>query len=168
MPSSFDIVPIYDNALFIHMFPFRMYDEWARSALKQQYDARGSEGCNTAKSLLEECKHNSMEIDFRKYGKTQLSKFKEGVIQRMNWYDNDDEKKKETIMMNDEKHVFLLYHHRELNRVLETLSVVLDIPLLPGSDGKGKEVRPEGTCVNDTKLLQMFHDCFSSELMELT
>ena len=71
-------------------------------------------------------------------------------------------------MMNDEKHVFLLYHHRELNRVLETLSVVYGIPSLPGSDGKGKEVRPEGTCANDTKLLQKFHDCFSSELMELT
>ena len=104
----------------------------------------------------------------------QLSKFKEGVVQRMNLYDNDDDdekkkKKKETMMMNDEKHdVFLLYHHRELNRVLETLSVVYDQPLLPGSDGKGKEVRPEGTCVNDTELLQMFLDCFSSELMELT
>ena len=87
----------------------------------------------------------------------------------MNLYDNDDEKKKkETMMTNDEKHLFLLYHHRELNRVLETLSVVYGTPLLPGSDGRGKEVRPEGTCVNDTKLLQMFHDCFSSELMELT
>ena len=169
MPSSFDIVPRYENVLFVHMFPFRMYDEWARSALKQQYDARGSKGCNTAKSLLEECKHNRMEIDFRKYGKTELSKFKEGVVQRMNLYDDDDDdKKKGTMIMNDEQHVFLLYHHRELNRVLETLSVVYDQPLLPGSDGKGKEVRPEGTCVNDTKLLQMFHDCFSSELMELT
>ena len=48
----------------------------------------------------------------------QLSKFKEGVVQRMNLYDNDEKKKKETMMMNDEKHdVFLLYHHRELNRV---------------------------------------------------
>ena len=74
MPSSFDIVPIYDNTLFIHMFPFRMYDEWARSALKQQYDARGSKGCNTAKSLLEKCKHNRMEIDFRQYGKTTTVK----------------------------------------------------------------------------------------------
>ena len=166
MPSSFDVVPIYNNVLFVHMFPFRMYDEWARSALKQQYDARGNKGCNTAKSLLEQCKHNRMEIDFRKYGKTELSKFKEGVIQRVNLYDNnnDDDKEEEE----KEKHVFLLYHHRELNRILETLSVVYNIPLLPGSDGKGKEVRPEGTCVNDTKLLQMFHDCFSSELMELT
>ena len=41
----------------------------------------------------------------------QLSKYKEGVVQRMNLYDNDDdEKKKETMTMNDEKHVFLLYH----------------------------------------------------------
>ena len=111
MPSSFDIVPRYENVMFVHMFPFRMYDEWARSALKQQYDARGSKGCNTAKSLLEKCKHNRMEIDFRQYGKTQLSKFKEGVVQRMNLYDNDDDekKKKEAMMTNDEKHVFSCY-----------------------------------------------------------
>ena len=74
---------------------------------------------NTAKSLLEECKHNPYGDWFSSImARQQLSKFKEGVVQRMNLYDNDEKKKKETMMMNDEKHdVFLLYHHRELNRV---------------------------------------------------
>ena len=40
------------------------------------------------------------------------------------------------------------------------------IPLLPGSDRKGEEGRPEETC--DTKLLHFFHDCVRSELMELS
>ena len=39
--------------------------------------------------------------------------------------------------MNDEQHVFLLYHHRELNRVLETLSVVFD-RYCPGLMGRGR------------------------------
>ncbi|KAL7526070.1 hypothetical protein ACHAXR_001300, partial [Thalassiosira sp. AJA248-18] len=146
-------VPTFDDVVFfIHMFPFRNYDEWAASALKQTYDRAGEKGCNKTKALLDECNPSKMEIDFRQYGKTELSKFKEGVVRRMN-------------DMN-ERHIFVLYHHRELDHVLEKLSDVYEIPLLPGSDGKGKEVRPKGTC--DAKLLQMYHDCFSSKLMELT
>jgi hypothetical protein len=134
---------------FIHMFPFRNYDDWAKSALKQRYD---KQACTHAKQLLDECSPSSHEIDFRKYGKTQLSTFKELVVQRM--------------IDRHESHIFVLYHHRELNEVMEKLSNVYDVPWLPGSDGKGNVVRPEGTC--DDSLLQQFHDCFSSELMELT
>ena len=153
-------IPSFNNnddsssIMMIHMFPFRQYNEWAQSALKQQYDARGTDGCIKTKSLLEECKHNRMEIDFRKYGKTELSQFKTNVVERMNAL--------------NEQHVFILYYHRELNSVLERLSDVYDIPKLPGSDGKGKEKRPEGTCDDSEKLLDMYHDCFSDELMKLT
>jgi len=151
-------IPSFNNndssIMMIHMFPFRQYNEWAQSALKQQYDARGTNGCLKTKSLLEECKHNRMEIDFRKYGKTELSHYKTNVVERMNRL--------------NEQHVFIVYHHRELNSVLDLLSEVYDIPMLPGSDGKGKEKRPEGTCEDSEKLLKMYHDCFSDELMKLT
>ena len=148
-------VPAFQNVLFIHMFPFRNYDDWAASALKQQYDRGREAGCNKTKDLWEDnCTPSKMEIDFGKYGKAELARFKEGVVQRM----NGDKKM--------EHHVFLLYHHRELNDVLDKLNYLYDIPALPGSDGKGKERRPEGTC--DGEMLEMFHDCFSSQLMELT
>jgi len=167
MPSRFDVVPMYDNVTFVHMFPFRNYDEWARSAMKQQYDRGREGGCDRAESMLERCKHNNMEIDFRKYGKTELSRFKDGAVRRMHYEDdgggNSSEEENEG---GEERHVFLLYHHRELKEVLEKLSNVYGVPPLPGSNGKGKEKRPEGTC--DGKLLDMFHDCFSSKLMELT
>ena len=144
-------VPTYGDVSFVHMFPFRQYDEWARSALKQQHDRGGESGCKKAEKLLEECVPSRMEIDLRKYGKAQLSRFKEGVIKRMS--------------ERGERHVFVLYHHRELDETLERLSDAYGIPTLPGSDGRGKEDRPEGTC--DERLLDMFHDCFSSGLMEL-
>ena len=143
--------PTFDDVELIHMFPFRNYDEWAASALKQQFDRGGEVGCNKTKSLMEKCEPSRMEIDFRKYGKTELSKFKKGVVRRIN--------------DKGEGHIFILYHHRELNNVLGILSNIYGIPTLPGSDGKGKEVRPKGTC--DEKLLTMFHECFSSQLMEL-
>lgn len=144
-------VPTFDDRAFIHMFPFRNYDEWAKSALKQAYDRGRETGCQKAEMLLNRCKPSIMELDFRKYGKTDLSMFKELVVQRMN------EK--------NENHIFLLYYHRELNDVLSLLSEMYDIPLLPGSNGHGKDKRPEGTC--DDELLDKFHSCFSSELMDL-
>ena len=154
MPTDETIVPSFDNVLFLHMFPFRNYNEWAASALKQAYDRGGDVGCDKAKVLLDECQPSRMEIDFRKYGKTELSKFKEGVVHRI----NNGMK---------EEHVFILYHHRELTNVLDTLSELYEIPTLPGSDGRGKLVRPKGMCEGEEEMLQMFHDCFSEELMEL-
>jgi hypothetical protein len=47
-----------DISLFVHMFPFREYDDWAKSAMKQQYDCGGSRACNRTSKLLEACKHN--------------------------------------------------------------------------------------------------------------
>jgi hypothetical protein len=144
-------LPTFDDTTFIHMFPFRTYDEWAASALKQAYDRGGTNGCNKAEMLIDQCEPSRMEIDFRKYGKTDLSNFKELVVPRMN------EK--------NEAHIFILYYHRDLDEVLAMLSNVYEIPLLPGSDGHGKSTRPEGTC--DESILRKFHDCFSHQLMEL-
>ncbi len=61
-------VPTYCNdvSLFVHMFPFWEYDDWAKTAMKQQYDCGGSRACGRTSKLLEACEHNNMEIDFRK------------------------------------------------------------------------------------------------------
>ena len=147
MPTD---VPAFADLFFLHLFPFRNYDEWATSALKQQYDRGSEEACNQMKALLERCRPSNMELDLRKYTKVELAKFKRGVAQRMR------EKR--------EKHVFLLYHHRELHQILYKLSGFYGIPRLPGSNLRLKGRRPEGTCDNET--LHMFHDCFSQQLME--
>lgn len=144
-------VPTFEDTTFIHMFPFRTYDEWAASAMKQAFDRGGLTECSRAERLVDQCIPSNMEIDFRKYGKTDLSNFKELVVPRMN--------------KKNESHIFILYFHRDLDKVLTMLSGGYKIPLLPGSDGHGKETRPEGTC--DQSILKKFHDCFSSELMEL-
>ena len=147
-------VPTYRNdvLLFVHMFPFRTYDEWAYSAMKQQYDRGGSKACDRTERLLMRCEDNNMEIDFRKYGKVRLSEFKDDVLRRA-----------EEGM--DESHAFLLYHHLDLTDVLRRLSDVYGVPLLPKSNERYKGKRPEGNC--DARLLEMFHDCFSSRLMKL-
>ena len=148
-----DVEP-FDDVFFVHMFPFRNYDEWVDSALKQQYDRGHETGCNKTKKLLERCEQDVMvvELDFRKYAKAELSKFKKRAVQR--------------ILDQKEEHIFLLYHFRELDGIISKLSSFYGIPLLPGSNGARKVNRPEGTC--DVKILQMFHDCFSEGLMELS
>ena len=55
MPASFDDVPPFEDVLFVHMFPFRNYDEWAASALKQQYDRGGGKRYDKALEHLEVC-----------------------------------------------------------------------------------------------------------------
>ncbi|KAL7459995.1 hypothetical protein ACHAXS_000464 [Conticribra weissflogii] len=151
MPNN---IPVFDDIHFIHMFPFRNYDEWAKSALKQQFDRGGNVGCSKTEHLFFErnCHNSNMEIDFRKYGKTDLAMYKEYVVRRVNEKHED--------------HSILLYHHRELDESLTFLSTVYDIPRLKGSDGHGKLFRPEGTC--DDKLLEKFHKCFSWQLTELS
>jgi len=146
-------IPAFDDIHFIHMFPFRNYDEWAKSALKQQFDRGGSVGCAKTEHLFFErnCHNSNMEIDFRKYSKTDLAMYKEYVVRRVNEKNED--------------HSIVLYHHRELDESLTFLSEVYDIPRLKGSDGHGKSFRPEGTC--DHKLLKKFHECFSWQLTGL-
>lgn len=102
--------------------------------------------------VAKNCTDSHMEIDFRKYGKTDLSIYKEYVVRRMN------EK--------NENHLILLYFHRELDGILKFLSKTYDIPNLAGSDGNKKGNRPNGTC--DKIVLEKFHECFSWQLTNLT
>ena len=144
--------PAFANVFFLHLFPFRNYDEWVVSALKQQHDRGAERECNKMKAKLERCRPSRMELDLRKYAKVTLANFKRGVAQR--------------IREKGEKHVFLLYHHLKLHQILHELSVIYGIPRLPGSDLRLKGRRPKGTCDNET--LHMFHDCFSQQLMEVS
>ena len=69
------------------------------------------------------------------------------------------------------RHIFVIFEcwsamlHQDLEKVVTMLSRVYEIPILPGLDAREKSLRPEGSC--DKSILQKFHECFSSQLMEL-
>jgi hypothetical protein len=190
---------INNHITYVHMFPFRNYNDWAQSAMKQQYDRSYYEqqhvlrhknnssnnnsssmvvidqveepkGCATARDKLvgpPKCQHNNMEIDFRKYGKTNLATFKdELLLMQHHTRKNSNSSKMDDDDVNERRHVILLYDYLELTSVLNYISEMYNLPLLHHADERKKGVRPEGTC--DTELLDLFHDCFSSELMKLT
>lgn len=65
----------YDTRSFLHLFPFRNYDEWATSALHQISYRDGEEGCEKEDELLDECLPHQYELDFGKYTKSIMAEF---------------------------------------------------------------------------------------------
>lgn len=163
-------LPNANTTQYIHLFPFRNYNDWVKSATKQQYDRAGVKGCNSAQRHWEygKCNHYQMEIDIRKYGRVDLDRFQDGIVKRQisrrisgggggtaSRPGGDDNE--------EEEHTFILYLHRDLQKVIEIISSIYNIPMLAGTSSKKKGKRPEGTC--NESLVEMYHDCFSDELM---
>jgi hypothetical protein len=154
------------NAHYIHLFPFRNYNDWVKSAIKQTYDRSKDSGCN---SLMKHwlrprrgrentgCIHSQMEIDIRKYGRVDLDRFQDGIVRRMNYinsHNNGD---------GEEDHTLILYLHRDMEKVVELISSVYNIPMLRGTDSTMKGRRPKGTC--NATVEDQYHGCFSDMLM---
>ena len=143
----------FDATVFFHLYPFRNYDAWTRSALKEAFDKGEERGCNDLRKMMGTCTDNHGELAFFKYPKTKMSEVQPLVVHRMN------EMK--------EIHHTILYPFREIDGVLSMLSKEYQIPLLPGSNGTDHTAqRNARTC--DQSILDKFHECFTSNLMTLT
>ena len=64
----------YGSRTFLHMFPFRTYDEWARSALHQVSYRGGEEECRDTETLLDDCKPHRYYLDLDRYTKSTLAR----------------------------------------------------------------------------------------------
>jgi len=142
---------------FIHMFPFRNYDQWVLSALEQIRFRDGEEGCQDVKRLLNKCKPHKYEVDFMKYGKTRLFAFIQ-VVKDICWSFN----------VEYSNHHIFLYDYELTDETVKQLSDKFGIPHLKGLD---KKVNSHGVkkevCNDEKKLSEMFHECFSSMLTKL-
>ena len=158
-------LPNSHTTQYIHLFPFRNYNDWVTSAIKQQYDRAGVKGCNSAQHHWDDgkCSHYQMEIDIRKYGRVDLDRFQDGVVKRLMNRRRSDGTALRQGGDEEEEHTFILYLHRDLQKVIEIISSIYNIPMLSGTSSKKKGKRPEGTC--NESLVEMYHDCFSDELM---
>jgi hypothetical protein len=141
---------------FLHLFPFRNYDEWAVSALRQIYFREGEEGCLKENELLDECQPHRYELNFERYPKSSIAYF----------LDSYRRVRRNKVGFTDH-HLMLMYDYRYLHEVLVTLNAKYDIPLLAGTDAMMNSERPKGTCEDDVKMLKKFHDCFSDGLESL-
>ena len=147
------------NIEYIHLFPFRNYNEWVKSAIKQLYDRRHGDPkeCNQVKRRWENgrCRHLKIEIDIRKYPRIDVDRYQDAIVKRML-----EEGKRGYDM---EQHTLLLYLHRDLYRTMKEVSRRYQIPMLPGTNLITKGKRLNGTC--DPSLEKLYHECFSDSLM---
>ena len=157
------------NVEYVHLFPFRNYNDWVKSGIKQLHDRGGKDECEANKKLWHggKCEHSNMEPDIRKYSRVDLDRFHNGVVRQMNgFYDksNNNSNDYDKLLGEQEVHTFLLYLHKDLQRVMELVSTTYNVPMLPGTGSKLKGERPDGTC--NESLVEQYHGCFSDELME--
>ena len=154
---------VYTNRTFLHMFPFRQYNTWAKSALHQVSYREGEGGCNETNLLLDECIPHRYELDFDKYTKSNMAKFIRSLVHVVdssstmtsstttvvegvrnkdeeNEYNDDDDDNnyyfnKEDVMS---RHQILLYDYLYLHETIHFLSSnsYYGITNLPGTEMK--------------------------------
>mmetsp|Transcript_29305 Transcript_29305/g.54093 ORF Transcript_29305/g.54093 Transcript_29305/m.54093 type:complete len:381 (+) Transcript_29305:168-1310(+) len=156
LPITKNYTQFYPTRSFLHMFPFRNYDEWAISALHQISYRDGEDGCREMDGLLDQCLPHSYELNFGRYTKSILADFIE-LSKRL----------RPKIGGNNDHHILLLYNYQYLNKTLMVLNDAWGVPLLPGTETKVNSVRPDESCKDEERLMKKFHDCFSDKLVEL-
>mmetsp|Transcript_1407 Transcript_1407/g.3120 ORF Transcript_1407/g.3120 Transcript_1407/m.3120 type:complete len:360 (-) Transcript_1407:49-1128(-) len=144
------------NVEFVHLFPFRNFDNWSRSALKQIFVGHSDAGCRTTYNRLDSCS-SFLELDYSKYSKPAIS----GMI-RSQGNVKLNVSKRENATQIDPIHHFLLYNSSQLLPTLIQLSFLFKLPMLPYIEMKYKHRREEGTCAD--LILRKFHDCFDDKL----
>lgn len=156
-PITRNYTNFYDTRTFLHMFPWRSYDEWALSALKQISYRDGEEGCREMDELLDRCMPHKWELNFEKYTKFILSEFiaSFGRVRSM--------KRKG---VNDHHHI-LIHNYLQLDDTLTWLHDNCGVPLLPGTGMRINSERHDESCRGEKRIMRKFHDCFSGELAGL-
>jgi len=149
-----DEVERFKNTVFLHLYPFRNYDEWTISALKEPFRKIRQRGCNSLSALMDKCKDKHGELSFWKYPKVRMSEELQPLVSHR-------------INEMRELHRILLYPYGEIDGLLTVLSKAYQLPLLPGSNGTSHaKLRQNGTC--DQSILDTYHKCFTSKLTELS
>ena len=164
IPITLNYTKFYNTRTFLHLFPFRNYDEWTTSALQQLRfrDIRdhGTE-CYETIRLLEECKAHKYELDFEKYTKSIVA----SVLKSYKFVQTRVGKDEMKMTSIQQHHTFLLYNYLYLHETLEWLSSPeFGVTHLHGLDRKINSERPDETCKEEEWMLDMFHDCFSDQL----
>ncbi|KAL3802423.1 hypothetical protein ACHAW5_001144 [Stephanodiscus triporus] len=168
----------YGNRTFLHMFPFRTYDEWARSALHQASYRGGEAECRHTEALLDDCKPHRYELDLERYTKSTLATFVRSYVRLASVAGVD---------IVSDRHRILLYDYQYLDEIMASLSGLDDdddgvgeggegavVPRLPGTERRinsanatlesGKPRVQQGPCADEGRIMEKFHGCFSDKL----
>jgi hypothetical protein len=134
---------------FVHLFPFRKFDDWTASAIKQIYAAHSEAGCNIVAKRLDTC-GGWLELDFAKYSKQNMARMLEI---------------KDSPGGQSHVHLFFLYDYSLVQPTLDRLSLSYQVPMLQYLDMQYKQIRQSGTCPGQT--IEKFHECFDDQLLQV-
>lgn len=128
---------------FVHMVPFRNFDDWVESAIKQIFAIDGN--CDRADKLLDHC-YGYRELYYELYPKAVLS-----LLIGMTFDANGKG------ISGKDKHHIMMYNYKDVDSVVAEVSDVFGMEPLPRTSRRHKENRVEGTCSNE--ISEKFHKC---------
>ena len=137
---------------FIHMVPFRNFDTWVESAVKQVFVIDGS--CDRIGQLLD---HNCLgyrEMYMQLYPKIVLA-----LLTGMGFNAND----KGLTGEGRSQHHIVLYNYQDTDVIMVETSKYFGIEPLAQTDEQAKADRDEGTCPGH--IADKFHECHDETLM---
>jgi hypothetical protein len=141
-----------DPMHFVHLVPFRNFNEWAASALKQIYEVDGK--CDRIEEMLEQCL-GYRELYFELYTKSVLV----GLIGRS----LNDNASNEDNPWRKHNHHIVLYNYQDTSTIVTDVSNFFNIEPMPHTSKDLKGTRKEGTCPTD--VLNAFHKCHDDTLI---
>mmetsp|Transcript_10940 Transcript_10940/g.23394 ORF Transcript_10940/g.23394 Transcript_10940/m.23394 type:complete len:519 (+) Transcript_10940:126-1682(+) len=136
---------------FVHMVPFRNFDAWVESAIKQIHEIDGNK-CDRIDKLLEENCYGYRELYMELYPKMVLS-----LLIGMAFDANG-----KGISAKDKHHI-MLYNYEDVDGVVAKVSHFFDMEPLPRTNKQYKASRGEGTCPKE--ISEKFHQCHDEALM---
>lgn len=136
---------------FIHMVPFRNFDDWVESAIKHIFFIDGN--CDRVDKILDQCL-GYRELYMELYPKAVLS-----LLTGMTFDANGNDISSST----KDKHHILLYDYKDVDGIVSSVSDYFDMDPLPRTNRRHKESDETGTC--PAGISKKFHDCHDETLM---
>lgn len=139
---------------FLHMLPFRKFDDWVDSAIRQIFFVDGH--CDRVGKLLDQCL-GYRELYMELYTKSALS-----LLISMTLRSNQKG------ISSKDKHHILLYNYEDTESVVTQVSNLFGIDPLRRTDRKHKEKLRHETCPDSISIAKKFHDCHDQTLLNST
>ena len=137
---------------FIHMVPFRNFDSWVESAVKQVFVIDGD--CDRIGQLLDHKCLGYREMYMELYPKIVLA-----LLTGMGFNANDKGLTGEGMS----QHHIVLYNYQDTDAIMVETSRYFGIEPLARTDKQAKAERDEGTC--PAHISEKFHECHDETLM---
>jgi hypothetical protein len=139
---------------FLHMVPFRKFDDWVDSAIRHIFSVDGH--CDRVGKLLDQCL-GYRELYMELYTKSALSLLI-GMTLRSN----------QNGIPSKDKHHILLYNYEDTESAVSQVSNLFGIDPLRRTDRKHKEKSKHETCPDSISIAKKFHDCHDHTLLKPT